>query len=152
MPAIDTILLSELKEFYPVTDSLSQDKINTQMNFVKNTTFLQMFGLAISKEIFAGTIPVTETADFLGFRKFAALCIVGLLLEDTYTHTNAGLKIINQQNWNSPKLSEKNITTVYKINSTIENQFIEAKKILVSLGKIPDNKYSGYSAIKITKI
>ena len=49
---IDLILISELKEFYPVTDSLSQDKIDTQMGFVKNNTFLQMFGLSISNKIF----------------------------------------------------------------------------------------------------
>jgi len=151
MATINTILLSELKEFYPVTDSLSQDKINTQMNFVKNTTFLEMFGLSISKEIFAGTIPNSDSADFIGFRKFVALCIVGLMLEDTFTHTNAGLKIINQQNWNSPKVTEKN-NTLSKINSTIENQFQEAKKILLSLEKISNNKYSGFSAFKITKI
>lgn len=149
--AIDNILISELKEFYPVTDSLSQDKINTQMNFVKNNTFLEMFGLKISKEIFAGTIANLENDNFLGFRKFISLCIVGALVEDTYIHTNAGLKAINQQNWNSPRVSEKN-STLSKINASIENQFVEAKKVLVTLGKIPNNKYSGYSAIKITKI
>jgi len=151
MAAIENITVDELKEFYPVTDSLSQEKINSLMGTVKNTTFIQMFGLAISKEIFSGTIVNSDSNDFLGFRKFVALCVVGQMLKNTYIHTNAGLKAINQQNWSSPKISEKHID-IMDINSTIENQFVEAKKILVSLGKISNNEYSGYSAIKITKV
>lgn len=148
---INNISISEIKEFYPVTDSLTQNRINELMSFVKMNTFLSMFGLEISTNIFAGIIVNSESASFVGFRKLVSLCIVGQLIEDTFTHTNAGLKIINQQNWQSPKVSEKN-NTLMKINNAIENQFQEAKLILTTLGYIPENKYAGYSSFQIDKI
>ena len=148
---IDVILISELKEFYPVTDSLSQDKIDTQMGFVKNNTFLQMFGLSISNKIFDGNIADSANADFIGFRKFVALCIVGNLIEDSFVHTNAGLKIISQPGWSSPKTNEKS-NPLNKITNTIEMQFVEAKKILISLGEISENKFKGYGTFNIEKI
>lgn len=144
---IATILISELKEFYTVTDSLSQDKINTQMGFVKNNTFLQMFGLAISTKIFEGTIADSASVDFIGFRKFVALCIVGQLVEDAWIHTNAGLKIVNQPGWTNSKNTPLN-----KISNTIENQFVEAKKILIELGEIPNNKFRSSATFNIEKI
>ena len=148
---IETILISELKEFYPITDSVSQGKIDTQMGFVKNNTFLQMFGLAISTKIFSGDIDDSASADFIGFRKFVALCIVGNLIEDSFVHTNAGLKIVSQNGWQSPKTNEKS-NPLNKISNTIENQFVEAKKILMLLEEIPKNKYVGYGTFNIERI
>ena len=145
---IETILISELKEFYPITDSVSQGKIDTQMGFVKNVTFLQMFGLAISTKIFSGDIDDSASADFIGFRKFVALCIVGNLIEDSFVHTNAGLKIVSQNGWQSPKTNEKS-NPLNKISNTIENQFVEAKKILMLLEEIPKNKYVGYGTFEV---
>ena len=149
---MDILLLSDIKEFYPVTDSLSQQKINDWTNFVKNTTFLEMFGLAISNKIFAGTIEDSANDNFVGFRKFTALCVTGLLLEDSFIHTNAGLKMVGQfRSWTEPKMQDKN-NPLMKINNTIENQFIEAKKVLAIIDEKPLNKYAGYSAFKIEKI
>lgn len=146
-----TITLADIKTFYPVTDSLSQQKIDDLTNFIKFNTFIQMFGLANTNEIFSQAIPDSVTLDFIGFKKFVSLCIVGQLIEDTFVHTNAGLKIVGQPQWSSPRVSEKNNTLV-KINNTIENQFIEAKKILTTLGKIPANTYAGYSSFRVDKV
>lgn len=148
---IENITLADLKAFYPVTDSISQARINELATYVKFNTFIQMFGLKNTTDIFAGTIADSANDSFLGFKKFVALCIVGQLVEDTFVHTNAGLKIVGQPNWTSPRVNEKNNTLV-KINNTIENQFVEAKKVLMSLGRISENKYSGYSSFRIDKI
>lgn len=148
---ISDITLTDLKAFYPITDSISQQKIDDLTTFVKFNIFIQMFGLKNTTDIFSGNISDSANDSFLGFKKFVALCIVGQLIEDTFMHTNAGLKIVGQPNWASPKLTEKNNTLV-KINNTIENQFVAAKKVLTDLGKISENKYSGYSSFRIDKI
>lgn len=148
---IENITLADLKAFYPVTDSIGQARINELATYVKFNTFIQMFGLKNTTDIFAGTIADSANDSFLGFKKFVALCIVGQLVEDTFVHTNAGLKIVGQPNWTSPRVNEKNNTLV-KINNTIENQFVEAKKVLMALGHIPENKYSGYSSFRIDKV
>jgi hypothetical protein len=145
------ITLSEVQEYYPLTDSLSQGKINLVAKSVKNNTFLQMFGLSISNRIFDGTIPNSDDENFIGFRKFIALCIVGQLVEDSFIHTNAGLKMVSNTNWTTPKVNEKT-NPLNKINTTIESQFIEAKRVLCDLGEISKNKYAGYASFKIEKI
>lgn len=151
MAVIETITVAELQEFYPVTDSLSQAKIDANMNQVKNLTFLEMFGNAISVKIFSGAIANSENDDFIGFRKFTALCIAAQMCEETYIHTNAGLKAINQPNWTSPTPSAKS-TTLIKINNAVEAQFLEAKKVLDLLSEVPKNDYEGYSSIQIERI
>jgi len=151
MAAIEHILLAEIKEFYPVTDSLSQDRIDTVMKHIKNVTFLQMFGFSISAQIFAGAIADLANVDFMGFKRFIALCIAGHFCEETYIHTNAGLKAINQPNWGSPTAATKN-TTLLKINNAIEAQFLEAKKVLKVLEQTPANNFEAYSSFQIDKI
>lgn len=151
MAVISTILVEEVQAFYPVTDSLAQKKIDESMNFVKNITFLQMFGFEISAKIFAGTIADSADVNFMGFRKFVALCIAGQFCEETFIHTNAGLKAINQPNWSSPTAAAKN-TTLMKLNNAIEVQFIEAKKVLSTLSETPANNHEAYSSFQIDKI
>lgn len=151
MAVIENILAAEIKEFYPVTDSLSQNKINETMNNVKNVMFLQMFGFSISTKIFSGDIVDSADDNFMGFRKFVALCIAANFCEETYIHTNAGLKAINQPNWSSPTAMTKN-TTLIKLNNAIEVQFIEAKRVLNALEEKPANTYEPYSSFEIHKI
>ena len=148
---IDTILVSEIKKFYPVTNSLAQAKIDEFMTYVQNITFMQMFGLSISTRIFSGEISDQASENFIGFRAFVAMCIAGQLCEETYVHTNAGLKAINQPNWSSPTAQTKN-TTLIKLNNAIEVQFIEAKKILATASEKPANTYEPYSSFQIDKI
>jgi hypothetical protein len=110
-----------------------------------------MFGLGISTRIFDGTIADSASKDFIGFRRFVALCIASQMIKSLITHTNAGAKIVNQPNSQSPKAMDKN-TDLMDLANTVENQFIEAKKILSELGEIPKNKYAGYSSFQIEKI
>jgi hypothetical protein len=121
------------------------------MNYVKNITFMQMFGLDISTRIFDGTISDLPSVSFIGFRNFVALCIAAQFCEETYMHTNAGLKAINQPNWSSPTAMTKN-TTLIKLNNAIEIQFLEAKKVLTTNEETPANDYAPYSSIEIHKI
>lgn len=151
MAAIENITVAEIKKFYPVTNSLSQDKIDTFMAFVQNILFMQMFGADISTRVFDGTIADGASVDFIGFRAFVAMCIAGQLCEETYVHTNAGLKAINQPNWTSPTAQTKN-TTLIKLNNAIEVQFIEAKKILQADSEKPTNAYDPYSSFQIDRI
>jgi len=148
---INTILVSEIKRFYPVTASLSQVKIDDFMTHVQNIIFMQMFGLSISTRIFSGDIEDQANDDFIGFRAFVSMCIAGQLCEETYVHTNAGLKAINQPNWSSPTAMTKN-TTLIKLNNAIEVQFIEAKKLLQQASEKPANSYEPYSSFQIDKI
>ena len=151
MAAIENITVAEIKKFYPVTASLSQDKIDTFMTFVQNIVFLQMFGMDITTRIFSGDITNQEGNNFVGFRAFVSMCIAGQLCEETYVHTNAGLKAINQPNWSSPTAMTKN-TTLIKLNNAIEVQFIEAKKLLQQANEKPANTYEPYSSFQIDKI
>lgn len=151
MAVIDNITLAEIQEFYPVTKSLDQEKINTLMKHIKNVTFLEMFGFGISTKIFDGTIANSDNGNFVGFRKFVAMCIARQQVEETYIHTNAGLKAINQPNWSSPTVMTKN-TTLLQLNNAVESQFLEAKKVLSLLNETPSNSYEPYSSFKIDKI
>jgi len=151
MAAIENITVAEIKKFYPVTASLSQSKIDDFMTNVQNVIFMQMFGMDIATRIFSGAITNQDSANFLGFRLFVAMCIAGQLCEETYVHTNAGLKAINQPNWSSPTAQTKN-TTLIKLNNAIEVQFIEAKKILQTASEKPANTYEPYSSFQIYKI
>jgi len=79
------------------------------------------------------------------------MCIASQLCEETYVHTNAGLKMVNQSNWSSPTPSAKN-TTLIKLNNAIELQFLEAKKLLQADSETPLNTYVPYSSFQIDKI
>lgn len=151
MAAINTILLAEIQEYYPVSESLSQSKIDAVMKHVKNVTFLEMFGFDLSTRIFSGEIEDSASSEFMGFRKFVALCIARQQVEETYVHTTAGLKAINQPNWSSPTAQTKN-TTLMQLNNAVEAQFVEAKKVLRTDGETPANTYAPYSSFEIHKI
>lgn len=151
---INNISVGEIKKYFPVTSSLSQTKIDENMEYVKNITFMEMFGVDISERIFSGDIAepdLTTHKGFIGFRKFVALCIAANLAEEAHIHTNAGLKLINQPNWSSPKPQDK-VTTLVKLNNAIEKQFQEAKKILSAEDEKPDNDYDGYSSFNFERI
>lgn len=148
---MQAISITELQEYYPLTNSLTQEKINILTNSVKNTIFLQMFGLSISNKIFDGSILNNETDNFIGFRKFVALCVACQLVEDSFIHTNAGLKVINQQNWGSPKVNEKS-NALNKISQTVENQLVEAKKILTNLGFTSEDNFKSFGTFEIKRV
>ena len=145
------ITITQIKQYYPVTDSLQQTKINDYTNFVKHNIFVAMFGLAISNEIFNGTIVNSKNVDFVGFTNLVAICVANELIKNLTVHTNAGLKIVNQPNWQALNVAQKQ-TKVNDLSGLIENQFLEAKKVLVTLGKITTNKFQNYGSFKIEKL
>lgn len=148
---ISTITLAEVKEFYPVTDSLNQAKIDDVMRHVKNVIFLEMFGFSITTKIFSGEIEDSADDAFMGFRNFTALNMAAYFANEVFTHTNAGLKAINQPNWSNPTKQEKNTSTM-AINDAVTAQFIEAQKVLKLLDEKPANDYAPYSSFQIDKI
>lgn len=148
---INSIVLAEVKEYYPVTDSLSQAKIDDAMRHVKNVIFLQMFGFSITAKIFSGDIVDSANDDFMGFRLFVALNIAAYFAGEVYTHTNAGVKAITQPNWQNPTKQERN-SSVLPINDAVTAQFIEAQKILQAVDQEPINNYVPYSGIEIHRI
>lgn len=148
---ISTIVLAEVKEFYPVTDSLAQEKIDAVMLHVKNVIFLQMFGFSITAKIFSGDIADSAADEFMGFRKFVALNIAAYFAGEVFTHTNAGLKAINQPNWQTAT-KQASSTTVMPLSDAVSAQFIEAQKILQALDQEPVNNYVPYSGIEIHRI
>jgi len=148
---ITDITLAEIKQYYPVTDSLSQDKINTAMNHVKNVIFLEMFGFSLSSKIFTGEVSDSAGEDFMGFRLFTALNIAAYFAGEVYTHTNAGLKAISQPNWSNPAKADKS-TTLMPLSDAVTAQFLEAKKVLDLLSLPPKNDFVPYSSFQIEKI
>jgi len=148
---IDTILLAEIQQFYPVTDSLNQSKIDTVTKHVKNVIFLEMFGFSLSTKIFSGDVVDSANDAFMGFRLFVALNIAAYFAGEVYTHTNAGLKAINQPNWSNPGKAEKN-TTIMSLSDAVTSQFLEAKKVLAILNETPTDEFRPYSSFQIDKV
>lgn len=126
---------------------MTQDQINNLTNNVRNIVFLKMFGLKLTNDIFNDVIQNSESDTFVGFRNFIAMNVVRQQLESVYTHTTAGLKAINQPNWSSPKMQEKQYD-ITMLSDAITLQLIEANKVL----GIKKNDYEPYSSIKITSI
>lgn len=148
---INTITLTEVQKYYPVTDSLVQAKIDTVMAHVENVIFLQMFGFSITTKIFSGDIVDSANDKFMGFRLFVALNVAAYFANEVYTHTNAGLKAIAQPNWQNPTKQDRN-SSVLPINDAVTAQFIEAQKVLQAVDEEPANNYVPYSGIEIYKI
>lgn len=146
-----TVFISDIKEFYPVTDSLTQTKIDDYTNFVKHNIFTAMFGLKVSTKIFSLEIQNNETENFVGFKKFTAICIANELIKNLTIHTNAGLKIVNQPNWQNLNVAQKQ-TKVNDLSGLVDQQFLEAKKILITFGFISDNNFKNYGSLKIEKL
>lgn len=144
---ITNITLAEIQKYYPLSNSVTQEKINVLTNQVRNVIFLQMFGLKNTNDIFNEVVPNSENDTFIGFRNFIAMNIVRQQLEEVHTHTTAGLKAINQPNWSSPTMKEKSYTII-QLSDVITLQQIEASKIL----NVKKSNYLPYSSIKIHKI
>ncbi len=70
MPTLSTPTIAELKEFYPVSQSLPTEKIEEFSTYVLNHLFLKMFGFEAANKIIAGTIPDSASGTFIGFKKF----------------------------------------------------------------------------------
>jgi len=70
MAALITPTIPQLKEFYPVAESLGTDKITEFSNYVKSHLFVRMFGFEAASKILAGTIADSASASFIGFQNY----------------------------------------------------------------------------------
>lgn len=151
MPAISTPTLSDLKEFYPTTGSLSDEKITETANYVKNHVFLKMFGFEATTKIMAGTIANSASASFIGFQKLFALCVAYQQEKDPLMSTNFGSKIISRPNVSDPSNSQKSITLI-DIEGTIAYHVQEAFKVLSTTSCQGVPTWGGYFSYKVSKL
>jgi hypothetical protein len=149
--AINNILITEVQEFYPVTSSMTAVEIQSHTDYVRTNIFVKKFSYKNAELIFDQTIPDSASDVFIGFRKLVCLCIAFRLIENTYKHTNSGLKTINHPSWQSPKTSEKHQET-NELNDVMQIHFVEADKVMVALGYVDNKPYNGNYGIKIDKI
>lgn len=151
MAAIPIPTLSELKEFYPTTGSLGEDKIAETANYVKNHVFLKMFGFEATTKIMAGTIADSASASFIGFKKLFALCVAYQQEKDPLMSTNFGSKIISRPNVTDPTNNQKSITLI-DIEGTISYHAREALKVIGSTDCKGVPTWGGYFSYKVSKI
>jgi len=151
MAALATPTLQELKEFYPVSESLPTSKIEEFSSYVKNHLFLKMFGFEASSKILAGTIADSASSTFIGFQKFFALCVAYQTIKDPLVSTNFGAKIINRQGVVDPTNSQKSIILI-DIENTISIHYRQALE-LVGINKCESvPTWAGYFSYKVSKL
>ena len=151
MAALTTPALAEIKEFYPSSTSLADDKITEVANFVQSHVFLKMFGFEATTKIMDGTIAESSSASFIGFQKFFALCVAYQQEKDPLMSTNFGSKIISRPNVTDPTNSQKSITLI-DIEGTISYHFREALKVIGTTDCKGVPTWGGYFSYKVSKI
>jgi len=151
MAAIATPTLAQIKDFYPSSGSLSEDRLAEVANYVKNHVFLKMFGFEATTKIMAGTIPDSASASFIGFQKYFALCVAYQQEKDPLMSTNFGSKIISRPNVTDPTNNQKSITLI-DIEGSISYHFSEARKVIGSTDCQGVPTWGGYFSYKVRKI
>jgi len=151
MPTLTAPTLQQLKEFYPVTGSLETSKIQELSDYVKNHTFLKMFGFEASTKITDGTIPDSADVNFIGFQKFYALCVAYQQERDPLMSTNFGSKIISRANVVDPTNNQKSIT-LGDLEGTISIHYKEALRILNTTTCSGVPTWGGYFSYKVSRL
>ena len=151
MAAISIPTLAQVKEFYPSSGSLSNDKIEEVANYVKNHVFLKMFGFEATTKIMAGTIADSGNLAFIGFQKLYALCVAYQQEKDPLLSTNFGSKIISRPNVTDPSNNQKSITLT-DIEGSIAYHVREAYIVLSSTDCKGVPTWGGYFSYKVSKI
>jgi hypothetical protein len=151
MAAISTPTIADLKEFYPVSESLPTAKILEFSSYVKNHLFLKMFGFEASNKILSGTIPNSNSETFIGFQKFFNLCVAYQTIKDPLVSTNFGAKIVTRQGVSDPSNNQKSIVLI-DIENTISTHLIGGVGVLKTLNFKDIPSWGGYFSYKISKI
>lgn len=147
-----TPTIQQIKEFYPISGSITDERISETKDYVLNHTFLKMFGFSASTGIIDGSIANLDSPLFIGFEKFLALCIAYQLMKDPLTSTNFGGKIISRQNVVDPANNQKSITLI-EMENTISIHYRYAIRALnVSKCGIELPEWGGYFSYKVEKI
>ena len=151
MPTLSTPTIAELKEFYPVSQSLPAEKIEEFSTYVLNHLFLKMFGFEASNKIIAGTIPDSASDTFIGFKKFYALCVAYQTIKDPIVSTNFGANIISRAGTIDPSNNQKSIILI-DIENTISLHYKEALKVIGSTKCENVPSWSGYFSYKVSRL
>lgn len=141
----------QLREFYPVSTSLPEQKIEELFNYVCNILFVDMFGYSATKQIIDGDIPTDESADFIGFQKFVALCCAYQEVRDPLVSTNFGAKIIDRQGSINPSNQQKGITLI-PLEKAISTHYKIALRLLNTYSCKDLPEWGGYYSYKITRL
>jgi len=149
--ALQTPTLQDLKEFYPSSTSLGNDKITEVAKYVENHVFLKMFGFEATTKIMAGTIANSDSTLFIGFQKLFNLCVAYQQEKDPLMSTNFGSKIISRPNVTDPSNNQKSITLI-DVEGTISYHVREAYRVLGSTDCKGVPTWGGYFSYKVSKI
>lgn len=143
---------AELQQFYPISESIDDDKREQLKNYVENHMFLKMFGYEAMTNIMSGDIPDSSSVSFIGFQKFLALCCAYAHERDPLISTNLGARIPVRGNVKNPSNEEKRIT-LQDIEDTISVHLRQAMKVLGDskcAGTLPS--WGGYFSYKISRL
>lgn len=151
MAALTTPTIQELKEFYPVSESLPTAKIEEAANYVKSHLFVKMFGFSASNQIIDGTIADSASTTFIGFQKFFALCVAYQTIKDPLVSTNFGAKIVNRAGVVDPTNNQKSIILI-DVENTISIHYKEALKIVNDSNCENVPTWSGYFSYKVSRL
>ena len=151
MAALTIPTISQIKDFYPVSASLPNEKIEEFSTYVVNHMWVKMFGYEAANKIVDGTIPDSTSSTFLGFQKFYALCVAYQTIKDPLVSTNFGAKIVNRTGVLNPSNNEKSIILI-EVEGTISAHYAEALKVINSTncGNVPT--WSGYFSYSIDRL
>lgn len=141
----------ELREFYPISTSITDLKREELFNYVKNILFVKMFGYQASVQIIQGNVPDGAGDTFIGFQKFTALCCAYQEVRDPLVSTNFGAKIIDRTGVINPSNQQKSISVI-PLEEAISTHYRIALGILrySKCEGVPD--WGGYFSYKIHRL
>jgi len=151
MAALTTPTIAQIKDFYPVSASMPDTKIEEFSTYVVNHMWVKMFGYEAANKILDGTIPDSASTTFLGFQKFYALCVAYQSIKDPLVSTNFGAKVINRTGVLNPSNNDKSITLI-EIEGTISTHYKKALSVIkdTNCGNVPT--WSGYFSYSVSRL
>ena len=141
----------ELRYFYPISKSITDEKREELFNYVTNILFLEMFGYATALQITNGTIPDSASVDFIGFQKFTALCCAYQEIRNPLVSTNFGSKIIDRSGSINPSNEQKGISLM-PLENAISLHYRNAIKIVLNNNCENVPNWGGYFSYKISRL
>ena len=151
MTPLSTPTTQELRAFYPVSSSITDEKREQLFDYVKNHILIKMFGFEAASGIAAGSIAGGTSATFIGFQKFAALLCAYQEIKDPLVSTNFGAKVMDRTGAINPTNGQKSITLI-DIENTISIHYKTAL-VLINEGKYQDvPNWGGYFSYKISRL
>ena len=148
---LTTPTTQELREFYPVSKSITDERRDDLFTSVENILFVKMFGYEAAKKISEGIVPNSDSESFIGFRKFSALCCAYQEVKDPFIATNFGLKVIDRQGARNPTNNEKGITVI-PLEEIIQIHYKIALKLVGTFNCQGVPNWGGYYSYTIKRL